>query len=163
MTNEATSDQMSKPVRRPFQFSLAALFFVTALVAVAFGVCFTLPDMLAGFLVFLLIMILPAIEIVAMKYGSGSLPPFCIGAIFPSGMCLIGILFDRTWTSLFNSMSGSYGLGLERTPWHAIGDWLIIVSSMGRFWRPMAVTSWFAAAFIGLVCVGVRWLLQRRQ
>lgn len=147
---------------RPFQFSLATLFVLTTALAVGFGVCFAVPASFAGVFVFILILILPAVAVVAMKYGTGSLPSFCIGALFPLSMCLAGLLFDPTLRSLLNRMQGHYGLSQEPHAWQAIGDWLVIVAVMGNDWRAMAVTSWFVAALVGLICVGVRRYLERR-
>jgi hypothetical protein len=148
------------PETRLFQFSLATLFFLTTVLAVILGVCFAIPNWLAGTLVILLMLVVPAVLVVSIKYGSGRLPAFCIGAIFPSGMCLIGFLMDGHWTSLLEAMRG-YGAAAPDA-WTAIGEWLNVTSQMGRFWRPMAVTSWIAAVFIGFVCVGMRHFLRRR-
>jgi hypothetical protein len=149
------------PETRLFQFSLATLYFLTTVLAIILSVCFAIPNWLAGILVVLLMLVVPAALVVYITYGSGRLPAFCIGAIFPSGVCLIGFQWIGPGQA-YSKRCAVTDPHPRLTRGLRSAEWLNAASQMARFWRPMAVTSWIAAVFIGFICVGVRRFLRRR-
>jgi hypothetical protein len=149
----------TSPNSRPFQFSLATTFVFTAAFSILFGAVFTLPDGWSGFIILSLIVALPPALIVAMKYGTGNIPAFCIGAFVPAGMCFALLILDRRWESVYSLLRSQRNV----TPTDTILSWFLAMANFGVNWRPMAVISWAAAIMIGLICVVVRRWVQRGE
>ncbi len=142
---------------RPFQFSLATMFVITAAFAIVLAICFTVPDPWSGGAFLLLICAFPVALFVAIKYGSGTVAVFSTGAIVPTAVCLIGLMLDRRWPMLLDSYHASPAM--DRVV--QLVDWLREEARIGSNWRPMAVTCWAAGVVIGVVCIGVRQFVQR--
>ena len=145
------------------QFSLRTVFVITAVLAVVMELWVVLPDVISGPLVFFLVLAVPSALAVVAKYGSGSWPAFCIGAIIPTGMSLVGLMFAAQWSEVLSRANVLSQSSLQATRWDALFGWIKAIAEMGRYWLPVAILSWFAAVVIGILCVGVRRIVQRRD
>jgi hypothetical protein len=147
---------------RPFQFSLATMFVITAAFAIFLMICFTLPEPWSGAAWLVLTIAAPPVLAVIIKFGPGGLSAFSIGAIVPTGMSLVGLVIDKQWEFVLPRSTGyvlmpsSYG---DR--WAILMNWIAGATHIGSTWRPIALTSWAAALVVGLLCVVVRRWVRR--
>ena len=130
------------PIPPRFQFGLSTLFWITTLTAIACALSFTIPaDFAIPIMMFISVAILPAVWATVIIYGRGYQRTFGIGAIFPSGTLLFSMSFARF--GLFNGMGG-----------------------MGReefFIRLLLLGFWLTSILVGVVCMGVRRFVEKRQ
>jgi hypothetical protein len=88
--NAEPRNPSSDPIERtPPQYSLRSLFYGTTIFALICGLCFALPDRLAGNAMVLLAFLVPATLLGLVVYGSGSLRAFCIGGLVATGPQLL--------------------------------------------------------------------------
>jgi hypothetical protein len=151
------------PTPRPFQFSLATMFVITAAFAIFLMLCFTLPDPWSGAAWLVLTIATPPVLAVIIKFGPGGLAAFSIGAIVPTSMSLAGLVLNREWESL--PRTAGYASwpapGLLSDRFAVLGNWIVGTARIGALWRPIALTSLVAAIVVGLLCVGARRWVQR--
>lgn len=154
---------------RPAQFSLAALFIATAAVAFVFGLVFVIPYWLAGPLMLILIPAIPGMLIVAARCGSAGASAFCIGALMPTGACLLCFAI-RTVSSVERllqpdnypfSTQSPVPKGTLADPLTPFGKWLTAATEVGVAWRPVIITSWLLAVVVGILCLNTRRFLLR--
>ena len=89
-----------------FQFSLRALFWLTAAVAVLCSVVFAMPNWAAVPLMLLLTLALPGVLVVLLAHGGPNHRAFAIGAIFPG--CAVFLMGAFIFMSAFSGrMPGS--------------------------------------------------------
>jgi hypothetical protein len=157
------SEPKPGPQLQSSQFSLAAIFILTAAFAFILGLVFVFPDWLAGPIIVFLILAVPAVLAVCAKYGPDSWTAFCVGALVPTGTVLIGV--GLTFISYGNFARAGAG-ALSPTATNqllAFGQWLAAIAMLGIAWRPIALTSWAVATLIGILCVNVRRFILRRK
>ena len=149
----------------PAQFSLATIFIVTTVLAFVLALVFVIPYGLAGPIILVLMLAIPAVLLVCAKYGPDTWTAFCIGALMPTGTCLFGLAFTMLVTL---DRHGSFNEGTSSTliapdPLGPFGKWLAESAVIGVAWRPIAITSWAVAVVIGILCVNVRRFILRRR
>jgi hypothetical protein len=78
------------PEARPrrLQYTLRTLFVLTTAAAVACAVFFTLPAWVSVVVAVCVVISMPGVLTVMLIYGRGNTRAFCIGALFPAGVCL---------------------------------------------------------------------------
>jgi hypothetical protein len=145
------------------QFSLRTIFVITAVLAFVMELWVVLPDVISGPAVFGLVLAVPSTLAVVAKYGSGSWPAFCIGAIVPTGMSLVGLMLAGQWSEVLSRANVFSPSSIQPNRWDTLFGWIKAIAEMGRYWLPVAILSWFAAVLIGILCVGVRRIVQRRD
>jgi hypothetical protein len=98
-----------EPARRPsrFQFSLRALFWLTAGVAVLCSVVFAMPNWAAVPAMLLATLALPGVSVVLLTHGGPSQRAFAMGAIFPA--CAIFVIGAACLLSVFSFSGGLSG------------------------------------------------------
>jgi len=141
-----------QPRRRPWQFSLQALFVLTTASAVIFSAFSAWPSLYLILVPFISVA-LPAALTVGLIYGRGYARTFCIGALVPSS--LAGVL-------MFVYMNALCGAPLEILEVLNGGTEL---SSAAMWLACYAGIPCGASLVIGLVAVGVHWIaaiVQRR-
>lgn len=136
----------------PPQYSLQSLFLATTLFAVACGVCFALPNEIAGLAIIALSLVVPMCLLAWAIYGSGPKRAFCIGALLVTGPRAL------EWSStLINSLGYLF-------PGRLTGDGNVssvlsfdelfkAIVTIGLAWRPGVVLSWLGGAAAGLIIV----------
>jgi hypothetical protein len=93
---EELRTHVSPEVRRPFlQFSLSTMFWITTVTAVICAILFPMPAVIAIPLILLITVALPAVLTTVIIYGGSYQRTFCIGAMFPSGIFLLMVPYDR--------------------------------------------------------------------
>jgi hypothetical protein len=122
---------------RRFQFGIRALLIAMAAVAVGCSVVSMPPIVAVPILLFCMIS-LPAVLTTMLVYGTTRQRTFSIGALFPAG-------FVALWLSFF-AMSWAYG---------GAGDAVVILAIVIGI-------AWIASAAAGVLCVWVRYLIERR-
>ena len=88
MTTPEPDAQRDAPRLRRLQYSLRTLFGLTTAVAIACAVFFALPAWVSVVVAECVIISVPAVLTVMLIYGRGYTRTFCIGALFPAGICL---------------------------------------------------------------------------
>jgi len=131
---------------RRLQCTLRTLFALTTAAAIACAVFFTLPPWVSIVAAVCVTISMPAVLTVMLIYGRGYTRTFCIGALFPAGLCL-------------SPVAASYGLQ-------------IAVNSLTDVFEPLepniAVLVFLNVYFAvvlgnGLLAVGVRRLMEAGQ
>jgi hypothetical protein len=152
--NAEPYDPSSDPIEpRPPQYSLRSLFYGTTIFALICGLCFALPDRLAGNVMVLLAFLVPATLLGLVVYGNGSLRAFCIGGLVATGPQLLN------WSSqVVNGIGGFRGYPIQPTsrPPPAIDEILQSLITLGLLWRPGLVVSWGIGLILGLLFVAIR-------
>ena len=80
MEIETKAAQSESPDSRRPQYSLRALFYATTAFAAVCGLCFALPDHMAGPAIIIFSLLVPVGLTAWVIYGSGSIRTFCLGA-----------------------------------------------------------------------------------
>lgn len=157
------------PQRRlPAQFSLATIFIITAAVAFVLGIVLVFPDWVAGIAILFLIFLVPAALLIAAQYGPGAWTAFSIGALMPTATISIGLTF--TFFAYVVKSPGFEFVGVKliapttvNERLEPFSDWLAACVAIGVYCRPIVVISWAIAVVNGIVCVGIRRFILRRQ
>ena len=89
MTIQQTDPERPDSRPRRFQYSLRTLFVLTTGLAMLCSILFSLPTWLAELAVVFLVISTAAALTVTLIYGRGYVRTFCIGALFPAGVCLL--------------------------------------------------------------------------
>lgn len=87
-----TEFKPSKVGRAPFQYSLRTMFIVMTVLAVALSGIFAGPPWLSMLTGLFLGVAAAMVLTIALIYGRGYVRTFSIGALFPAGLTLIGLL-----------------------------------------------------------------------
>ena len=135
----------TKPGGAPFQYSLRTMFIVMTVLAVVLSGVFAGPEWFSVLTALLLAVMAPMVLTTALIYSHGYVRTFCIGALFPAGVILTTVAPGLTYPFL----------------------------RMGRMGGPSGETGLFVGIFIlvasvvivvlGLVAVGVRWMIEAPQ
>jgi len=134
-----TEELQTRTVVPPrFQFSPLSMFAVTTAVAVVCSLAFSMSDMVAIPLFLLFSVVLTAVLITIIVYGRGYQRTFCIGAVVPFGVLLLTLGF--------------------------VGAILFLEGprTQPSTYRLVVCGCWLSSLLVGVVCVGVRWLVERR-
>lgn len=139
MNQDSPESQANIPPR--FQFGLSTMFWVTTATAIVCSLLFRIPaDFSIPIMLFISVAVLPAVWTTVIIYGRGYQRTFGIGAMFPSGFFLLSIAFDRL--DLFRR---------EGLP-------------PDEFWgRILMLGLWLSCLLVGVACMGVRRLVEKRQ
>jgi Ca2+/Na+ antiporter len=122
-----------------FQFSLRTMFWVTTGTAIICAVSFPMPAVIAMPLMLLISVALPAVLTTVIIYGRSYQRTFCIGAMFPSCIFLLMI------------------------PYGSMGLFRFGLNGEDDFWLRLVVFGfWVFCVVVGLVCMGVRRLVEKR-
>lgn len=149
MSSQDPKANALRPERARMQFSLRAMFVLTAVVAFACAVLFALPNVVAVPLLLATAVALPAVLTTLVVYGSGYLRTFCIGALFPAAT----VLYTTGWVLAYNLLFRG----------DTYVDWAVMAAEdAARLCRWYAGTSWVLGLVVGLMCVGARWLVERK-
>jgi len=140
----------SRPPQSPpwFQFGLSTLFWITTATAVVCALVFQMPSGISlPVMVFISVAVLPAMWTTIIVFGRGYQRAFGIGAIFPAMVLLFfGIVL----------IGEARILSFEGPGWgQANNDFSTI--------RLVFLLCWTSDIAVGLVCMGVRWALERRR
>lgn len=130
------------------QFGLGALLAATAAAAVACSLFFSMPPEVATPALILITLVLPVVVTTVLVYGRGYQRTFCLGAIFPAGTMLV----CTSLMLLIHSVS-AYQNDMNR--------WGEFAEKVGPYYRPYVGMAWGACIVLGLLAVGVRWLVER--
>lgn len=137
----STSPESGIPPR--FQFSIAALLWVTLILAILLTILFRLPFVAAYPLVFFVsIGVLPAAWTTLIIYGRGYQRTLAIGAMFPSGFC-----------QLFALMA-MFEHAIPIHSWNPPGDEDLL-------FRFVFAGFWASSIVVGLICMGLRRLVEK--
>jgi hypothetical protein len=140
-TNQDSPEEPQTPIPPRFQFGLSTMFWITTATAIVCALSFTIPaDFAIPIMLFISFAVLPAVWTTVIIYGCGYQRTFGIGAVFPSGILVLMIPFGRL---------GPFGFG-----------------GMGReefVIRLLMLGFWVSSLLVGVVCMGVRRLVERRQ
>ncbi len=127
---------------RPFlQFGLGRVFWITTATAVVCAVAFRMPVEFAIPAIVFICVAFPAVLTTVVIYGRSYQRTFCIGALFPSVLLPLIIVF------------GGLNSPLYRWNLNAADD-LLVRMAAGAFW------AW--SLLVAGLCVGVRRLVERR-
>ena len=122
-----------------FQFGLATLFWIMTGTAIVCAVLFPMPLVVAIPLILFISVALPAVLTTVIIYGHSYQRTFCIGAMFPSGVFLLMI------------------------PYGSMGLFRFGLNGEDDFWLRLVVFGfWVFCVVVGLVCMGVRRLVEKR-
>ena len=134
--------QTGNPPR--FQFGLSTMFWVTTATAIACALLFPMPSWIAiPLMLFISVAVLPATWTTVIIYGRGYRRTFGIGAMFPAGILMLFALFAFL----------EHGISVYR--WGS--------PSEDDFWfRLIMFGIWVSSLVVGLVCMGVRRLVEKR-
>ncbi len=88
MTTPNTDPGRSDPPRQPFQYSLASLLVVTVVFAIGCSIFFAMPAWVAVLATVAIVVSTPVALTTVLVYGQGYPRTFCIGGLFPAGICL---------------------------------------------------------------------------
>lgn len=135
-----------------FQFSLAALLLTVAAVAGVLALMLRPESALTSLGLVGLTLVCMAFVTIELVYGRESVRPFCIGAAFP--LLLAFLYIGSTVGGLLDDIAVSLGHGR--------------VLDVIDFTAPITVnhiigTAILASIALGYLCVGFRWLVDRRQ
>ena len=127
-----------------FQFSLGTLFWITTVTAIMFAVSFRVPAVVAiPLMLFISVALLPAVWTTVIVYGRGYQRSFSIGAVFPSGVLMFFAFF------------ATLDRGMSFYRWNS--------RSEEDFWfRVVVFGFWLSSLLVGVVCMGVRRLVEKR-
>jgi hypothetical protein len=123
-----------------FQFGLFSMFLVTTAVAVACSLTFSMPSLVAVPLFVLFSVIVTAVLITVIVYGRGYQRTFCIGAVVPFGVLLLMFAFAGVILFLDGPSPRTDDLSCR-----------LVVDGI-----------WVSSILVGAICVGVRWLVEKR-
>lgn len=133
--------------RRPFQFSIAMLLALTAVVAVIIWALISEPTAITGTIVAVLVAAFPALSITGCvntkRYGRA----FWIGTTCVS--TVIWVFFYGSELAHLYNYTGSVGGTFN----HVFGR--------ANSHRPSLLLSWGLMIIVGVLCVAFRWLLLR--
>ncbi len=140
---------------KQFQFSLTALLVVVLAAACALSLVVVIPSGIAVPIIIFLSMAVPAVLTVGIVFGGTSLRPFCIGALFPTGV----LLYATGWL---------FGLSVLEPPpisdLDSMDQWMEFFEGIGTPYRVYAGSAWFFSIIIGYACVvSQRIFLSRRH
>ena len=123
------------------------MFWITTATAVVFALLFRTPAVVAiPLILFINVALLPAVWTTVIVYGRGYQRTFCIGAIFPSTILLL--------LALFTVLDHGTAFYRWNSPWNSPEE---------DFWfRIVVFTFWLSSLLVGLVCMGVRRLVETR-
>jgi len=117
------------------------MLWITTGTAIVCALSFTIPGEIAiPIMLFISVGVLPAVWTTVIVYGRGYQRTFGIGAMFPSGILLLMVPFGR----------------LEPFRWGAMGNEEFLI-------RILMLGFWVASLLVGVVCMGVRRLVERRH
>lgn len=148
------------------QYSLQGLLIAITVFSLGLGVCYALPDPLAGLIIVALSLLVPVGLLAWAVYGSGSSKTFCIGALIATGPHVLTwgtqLISDLQFVSGSGAMGpGNLGPGsriYRPTP----KELLDAFSTIGLAWRPGVVTMWVVGVFAGLIFVIARAIARQR-
>ncbi len=140
------TEESQAPIPPRFQFGLGTLFWITTATAIVFAVTFRVPAVVAiPLMLFMSAALLPAVWTTIIVYGRSYQRTFSIGAMFPSGM----LMFFAFFATLDRGMS--------------FYRWNSPLPSEDDFWfRIVMFGFWLSSVLVGLACVGIRWLVEKR-
>ena len=140
-----TNFKPSKVGRAPFQYSLRTMFILMTVLAFALSGIFAGPPWLSVLTGLFLGVAAPTILTIALIYGRGYVRTFSIGALFPAGLTLIGLL-----PGLFEPLYYMRGFsGPDPGAPLYVGIWVLVVAVV-------TVT-------MGLIAMGMRWMIEAPQ
>ncbi len=90
----------------PFQFSLAGILIICTILAVCLSAVTSGPPWVVSLTMFLLSLAVPMSLTVTLVYGRGYLRTFCIGALFPCGVMLMGTLSFSSILFMWSDFGG---------------------------------------------------------
>jgi len=129
-------------VRPRFQFGISTLLWIMTGTAVICALLFPMPSIIAiPVLLFVTVVVMPAVWTTIIVYARGYRQTFAIGAIFPTGL----VLFSGY--GLFRGMPLSVG--------PSVGDETVF--------RLVLFLFWLSSFLVGAICVGVRRYLERHD
>ena len=135
----------SETPSRSLQFRISTMLWLTLVVALACSLFFSIPAVAGLPLLLAFSMVLPAVLATIAIYGRGYQRTFCIGAMFPAGVLLFTLGFlhililDGPASGFIRFTDDARWLGLR-----------VIVGG-----------SWGLSLLAGLICVGVRRLVEK--
>ena len=146
MTTPEPDDPNAGGLARRFQYTLRTLFALTTAAAIACAVFFTLPPWVSVVAAVCVIISMPAVLTVMLIYGRGYTRTFCIGALFPAGVC-------------FSPVASSYGLQI------AVNSLTELFDSLEPNIAVLVFLNVYFAVVLGngLLAVGVRRLMEAGQ
>ncbi len=150
MAVTSTDSAQATPSRAMPQFGLQAMLGMTAVVAVVCTLFFSIPPVVATPLMIVLMVTLPAVLTTVLVYGRGYQRTFCLGAIFPAGIMLL----CTSLMLMIHSISAYQ---------NSVATWEGFAERVGPYYRPYVALTLGAALAVGLICVVVRWIVDRGE
>ena len=143
------------------RFSLTTLLIGMSGVCVALFLLFAAPSTVAVPLLVLISVSLAALVTTGLVYGRGNIRAFCIGAMFPAGATVIGLIWLLcAW--FISSAFGRFGGG----PPPEVHDFPSLFAHFDTFaftLRVWSAASWIMGLVAGLVSLAVRMALQPKR
>lgn len=137
-----------RPDSGGFQYGLGSLLGLTAVVAVACSLFFSMPPAVATPALAIIAMALPCVFTTVAIYGRGYQRTFSIGALFPAGVMLV----CTSLMLLIHSISAYQ---------NRVDQWATFAEKVGPYYRPYVAASWGASLVFGGLSALVRWLTER--
>ncbi len=135
----------------PPQYSLQAMFLATTLFALVCGLCFAVPNDIAGIAIIALRLLVPICLLAWAVYGTGPKRVFCIGALLVTGPRALDWSSQLTDALQYISLSR---LANQSTPSSVDSEHLFEgIVAVGVSWRPGVVASWLGGVAAGLIFV----------
>ena len=146
MTTPEPDDPRAGGLARRLQYTSRTLLALTTAVAIACAVFFTLPPWVSVVAAVCVIISMPAVLTVMLIYGRGYTRTFCIGALFPAGLCL-------------SPVAASYGLQI------AVNSLTEVFDSLEPNIAVLVFLNVYFAVVLGngLLAVGIRRLMEAGQ
>jgi len=142
--------------RARFQFSLAALLLTIAAVAGVLTLMFHAPTEPACAILIAAAVMLSGLALTGLAHGRAIFHTFCLGAILPLGCLLIFIATNMAGVAnwLLDDQQQKLHAGLEIWTYPIIDNPAVV--------RLLGVGI-LASIALGYLCVGFRWLIERRE
>ena len=147
-TNQDSPEEPQTPNPPRFQFGIAALLWVMLISALVLTIVLRLPSVVAiPVILFISMGVLPAVWTTLIIYGRGYRRTFGIGAMFPAGICLFFALIETLvhGPNFYRWSSPSAILGVDEFAF-----------------RFEFCGFWASSLLVGVVCMGVRRLVEKR-
>lgn len=140
-----TNFKPSKVGRAPFQYSLRTMFILMTVLAFTLSGIFAGPPWLSMLTGLFLVVAAPMVLTIGLIYGRGYVRTFSIGALFPAGLTLTGLLLVLAEPLYYMQGFPDPEPGV---PWY-VGIWVLVVGVM--------------IVAMGLIAVGMRWMIEAPQ
>ncbi len=140
--------------KSPFQFSLAAMLLTVAAIAGVLALMFQVPTEPARIALIVAVFGLSALAITGIINGQPALKTFCVGASVPLAIMLLFIAIN------FGGLVNSYASIEQINTYYALNAPSPLTFPMIPKFFGIGIIMGIA---LGYLCVGFRWLIERRE